>query len=90
MELEAKAGTILATTFQADLIFTSVAPWGGPSNFWTGMTRGTKFTVMLSAMCCFVLHISQTGGLADTGMSTPVRDWGNLLKFIQILEGGVR
>ena len=53
------------------------------------MTSGPKFTVMLSPMCFVAVYITLIGGLADTGMSTSVKDWGNLLKFIYILEGGV-
>ena len=50
------------------------------------MSGGPKFTVVLSTICYSALHITVTGSLADTVMNTPVRDWANLLKLIQILK----
>ena len=67
-------------------IFTSVEPWGGPVKFLTGMTSGPKLTLKLSFMCCSELHITLTGGLADNGMNTLVKGWGNLPKVIEILK----
>ena len=58
--------------------------------FWTGMRSSPKLSVMLSILCCSALYITLTGGLTDNEINTLVRDWGSLLKLIQILKRGVR
>ena len=76
--IRSQGWTILATTLSGDQIITSVAPSGSPATFCPGQSGGPKFTMVLSIKCCSALHITLTGGLADT-----VRDWGNLLNLIQ-------